>query len=207
MRTTPKTIWALLGGIVTFAAILLAVAPAEATLGNGIKAVYLHVALTWAGMAGLMVAGLLGLGAAVANRELWYDWAYTIAWVALAFHAGGTAMSVVAGNVNWGAMFWQEPRTRVALSLLAAGAIVQVANSWLPWGRAKALLYPALVAYMIASTATTPLVLHPRNPIATSDSAAIKLTFAGLFLLAALAVALLAYYWRPGSRKPQRRPQ
>jgi hypothetical protein len=38
------------------------------------------------------------------------------------------------------------------------------------------------------------LVLHPDNPIRTSDSAAIQATFIGLFVLVGLAAALLV--WR-----------
>jgi hypothetical protein len=207
MVNRSRIFWAALGGVMTLAAALLWLAPAEATLGQGIKAVYLHVALTWAGMTGLGVAALVALAAVTSRRPSWRPWVLTIAWVALAFHGGGTLMSLVAADINWGAMFWSEPRTRVALSLLALGLIVQVINSWMGEEEADRrtatltlsqrlalLLYPALVAYMVISTATTPLVLHPRDPIRSSTSVAIQLTFAGLFLLALLAAALLA--WR-----------
>jgi hypothetical protein len=48
-------------------------------------------------------------------------------------------------------------------------------------------------------TARTELVLHPDNPIRTSDSAGIQATFAGLFVLAGLAAALLV--WRSVKRE------
>lgn len=43
-------------------------------------------------------------------------------------------------------------------------------------------------------TSRTQLVLHPDNPIRTSDSLAIQATFVGLFVLVGLAAALLV--WR-----------
>jgi len=48
-------------------------------------------------------------------------------------------------------------------------------------------------------TARTELVLHPDNPIRTSDSVGIQATFAGLFVLVGLAAALLV--WRGVKRE------
>ena len=42
-------------------ALLLWLAPAEKTMGTGMRSVYLHVGLIWTGIAGFGVGGLLGL--------------------------------------------------------------------------------------------------------------------------------------------------
>jgi hypothetical protein len=76
-----------------------------------------------------------------------------------------------------------------ALNGLAVAVIVLAANIWIPWVRLRGLLQAILPVIIFWLTASAPLLLHPRNPITTSDSLGIKLAFGGMFLLtAALAV-------------------
>jgi hypothetical protein len=188
--------WAILGGLVTAAAISVWLAPEEATLGQGIKSVYLHVALIWAGMAGLSVAGVLGLGVLLTAHEGLQRWARTIGWVALALFAAGLVTSFVAAMVNWGGVFLAEPRYLSASNVLVLGLVVQVSNHWLPWIRVRGTLSALLVAYLGWSMATTPSVLHPDNAARASSSVAIQSTFFGLFILACLAGAWVVWYVR-----------
>lgn len=201
--TPAKAGWAAFGAVLILATILLWLAPAEETLGDGIISVYIHVALTWSGMVGLLLAGLLGLLMAIFSRPALGSWIYSLVWIALAMSAGGLFMSVIAARVNWGAVFWQEPRTSSALQLLAIGLIVQLLNGWrLPY-RLKGLLYLVPAAYLIWSTLVTPLVLHPENAARSSPSSTIQLVFFGLFGLFMLAGAWLVVALRrrlsPGS--------
>lgn len=179
----------ILGAIVTLALLILWRAPEEQTLGSGIKSVYVHVALSWTGLAGFSLAGLLGLATAVSGREEIESWARPIGWVALAAFAAGLVMSVLAARVNWGGMFWQEPRTNAALQILAVGLIVQLATAWPLPARLKGTLRLGLVLFAFWLTGSTPLVLHPRNPARASSSMAIRLTFFSLFVLFSLAAA------------------
>jgi hypothetical protein len=184
-----RALWLVLCGIVVLAALLLWLAPAEQTLGSGITSVYVHVALTWAGMTGLIVAAVLGLAAAVLGRPGWQDWGHVIAWVGLGMFAAGLVMSAVAAGINWGNVFWQEPRFNSALQILAVGLIVQIVNSLpLPY-RLRGLLQALPAALLLWLTVITPLVLHPGNAARTSPSAAIRFTFFGLFVLCCLAGA------------------
>lgn len=181
--------WILLGGLLTMAAFLLMLAPEESTLGQGIKTVYVHVALTWTGMAGFVVAGLLGLLVLATGSRRFADWMQTLGWVAFGFYAAGIAMSALASKVNWGNVFWQEPRMMAALNGLAVAVIVLAANVWIPWVRVRGALQAILPAIIFWLTYSAPLLLHPRNPISTSDSLGIKLAFGGMFALtASLAV-------------------
>jgi hypothetical protein len=177
-------------------ALVVWLAPEEQTLGQGIKSVYVHVALIWVGMAGLALAGLLGLTVIVWASEKISSWMQIIGWVGLAFYAAGLAMSALASKVNWGNIFWQEPRMRAALSMLAAALIVQIVASWVPWLRLRGLLSSGLIVLLAWSTLSAPLVLHPDNPVATSSSLAIQMTFLGLSLLCGLAAAWFVWYWR-----------
>jgi hypothetical protein len=179
--------WAVLGGIVLIGALLLWRAPDEQTLGTGIRSVYVHVAFTWTGMLGLVVAGLLGLIAYILRKRSLQEWSNSIAWLALASFLIGLVMSMISAAINWGAIFWQEPRTNSALQVLAVGLIVQLINGWLTSYRLKGLLAFLLSLFVIWSTSSTPLVLHPGNAASTSPSSAIRLTFLALFILCSLA--------------------
>jgi hypothetical protein len=189
-----KKVWWGLGLIGVATAVLLLIAPEEATLGRGIRSVYVHVALIWVGLAGFVAAGLLGIGLLITGYERFYPWLRTIGWIGVGFFAAGLAMSAVSSKVNWGAVFWQEPRMRSSSTSLAIAVIVMVAMEWFPWLRLRGGMMTAVPLIFFWLTARTELVLHPDNPIRTSDSLGIQATFAGLFVLVGLAAAL--FVWR-----------
>jgi hypothetical protein len=182
-----RAFWPVLAAFVILAAVLLWQAPAEQTLGSGITSVYVHVALTWTGMTGLVIAAVLGLGAAIAGRPGWQAWAHLVGWVGLGAFAAGLIMSALAAGINWGNVFWREPRFNSALQILAMSLIVQIVNG-LPYGyRLRGVLQTMPAIVLITLTAATPLVLHPGNAARNSPSAAIRVTFLGLYVLGALA--------------------
>lgn len=188
-------------------ALLLWLAPAEKTLGTGMRSVYLHVGLIWTGIAGFSLSGLLGLLVLLRNDPRLDGWAQRVAWVAIGFFAAGFLSSMLASKINWGGVFLDEPRNRSALMVLCVALIVQIWGSWPVWTRLKGLLRVGLVAIFAWSNLTTPLVLHPQNPIRTSTSTAIQYTFLGIFILFSLAALLLVagFYEEekiPGSKGP-----
>ena len=115
-------------------------------------------------------------------------------------NVAGIVMSFPAAQVNWGGIFLAEPRMRAGLNNIALALIVLVATSFVRQVRANGLLAAGLAIFLAWSTYTAPLVLHPSNPIGTSPSPAIKLTFAALLALCVAASAWIV--WR-GSRQPQ----
>ena len=179
--------WLVFAGTLLLALLILRLAPAEQTLGQGIRAVYVHVALTWVGMTSLAVAGVIGAVTLFTANLSAQAWSQRIGWVGLGFFAAGLLLSILAARVNWGAPFWQEPRMAAALNLLAFGLITQVAGGWLPWPRLRGGLHLALALFMVWVMRVTPLVLHPRNPISSSSSRGIQVTFAGMLRLFAIA--------------------
>jgi hypothetical protein len=199
--------WAILGGILTAAAVLLWIAPAEQTLGQGLKIVFLHAALIQTGFIGLIVAGLLGLASLVTDRAAVAVWNRAVGTVALAFYLGGMVASLAAAQVNWGGLGLAEPRMAAGINTALLAIIVWIAGGWLkdlPHGlRITGALSAALAAYLVWSVATTPLVLHPDNPINTSPSAAIRLSFYALLALSILA-AVWAVWWVRGVRSKEK---
>jgi hypothetical protein len=177
--------WLLLGGLITAVIFLIYLSPQEATLGTGIRAVYVHVALTWTGMVGFVLAGILGLVVLATANQKWAAWMQTLGWVAFGFYVAGVAMSAIASKVNWGGVFWQEPRMMAAVNSMAVAAILLSLNLWVPWVRLRGLLQAAIPAIVAWITYSAPLVLHPRNPIFSSEATNIQLTFIIMFLLVA----------------------
>ena len=171
------------------------VAPAEATLGSGIRTVYVHVGLTWTGTAVFLLAAVLGVLVMFTNSRFLHDWMRPAAWVATGFYAAGVGMSMVASKVNWGAVFLQEPRMAAAINSLGIALLIQVAASWFPWLRLRGFLNAIFMVLLYWVTYLAPLVLHPRDPIGTSSSTGIRSTFFVLFGLL-LVIWQLRQIWQ-----------
>jgi hypothetical protein len=187
------TNWALAVAVIGLVGLLLWLAPEEQTLGSGIKSVYVHVALTWTALLGIIAAGLIGLALAVFSKPSWLVVASTLIWVALVIFAAGLVMSFIAAGINWGGFFWQEPRTNSAIQIIVAAMIVQGANHLsLPY-RVKGALFFFLLLFIFWSILSIPDVLHPGDAARTSPPA-IRFTFYGLFALFSLAAGW--FVWR-----------
>jgi len=186
-----RATWIGLAILVLIAGVILAFAPEERELGSGIKSVYVHVAMTWTGMTGFVIAGVCGLVSSITNRSSLQRWATTTIWISLAFFTLGLFMSVIAAGINWGAVFWQEPRTSMVLQVLAYGLIVQGINTWPIPERLKGVLDFLLAVILMVLIFSTPLVLHPQNAARTANSMAIRFTFYSLYAICMAAGALI----------------
>jgi hypothetical protein len=191
-----KLSWLMLGLIVVAAVILVLIAPEEKTLGSGIKVIYIHVASIWTGMVGLLFAGVLGIPVLFSANKNLQAWAHTVSWVAVGSFAVGVILSQIAAKINWGAVFWNEPRMIASLLFLTVALLVQIVNSWIPWYRLRGLLSTFLATFLMWSILGPPLVLHPKSPIRESPSLGIQLTFLGMFILFCLALAWVVLYIR-----------
>jgi hypothetical protein len=179
-----------LAALLAAAAAVVLIAPSEQTLGAGVKIVYVHVALSRAGMIGFYLAGLVGLAALVSASERLAAWMRAISWAALGLAVAGFLISGVAQMASWGGIAWDEPRVVAALQVLAAAAIAQVIAAWAPWVRVRGLAYVLLAAFQLWTAQGAANVLHPGNAISGSTSPAIQA--AGVALL---ALALLLGAW------------
>jgi len=184
------------GALVTIgilAVLLVWLGPDEKTLGSGIKAVYVHVSLTWSGLFGFVAAGLIGLAQLVTHRQNLEGWRRTAGWVAFGFYVAGVAASALASQMNWGAVFWQEPRMVTSLNVLAAALIVQLGQGYLPWWRLRAALSVLLPVFIFWANLSAPLVLHPDNAVRNSTATGIQLTFLGMMALVTLAEGIVVW--------------
>ncbi len=193
--------WLILGGLLTSFIFLILAAPAERTLGEAIRYVYLHVALIQAGMLGLYLVGFLGLILLVTASLKLQIWAQVIARVGFSFFIAGGIMSVIAANATWGGFPIDEPRNQAMLSVIALSLIVLILGSWLPWIRVQGFLYLLLAVYVYWSIPNTPLVLHPGDAGGMSPSATFRLVFVLLPLNSSLIAAWFVWFFAQSREK------
>jgi hypothetical protein len=173
--------------LLTFIIGVVILAPSEAILGASIKWVYMHVAFTWGGSSLVSFAGLVGIVMIVFPMPNVARWLFPVEAAAVALYAVGFLLSLIAAWDSWGGVLWQEPRVISAMLVLGAGAAVVFILRHLVGPRLSgfiAMLYWGLLMYQVVTTA---VVFHPAEPIGTSESTSIKMTF---YVLGVLATAL-----------------
>lgn len=200
MKTFLRSPW--LPGLLAAAALALALlAPEEKTLGDGIRVVYVHVALTWTGMLLLGGTALLGLLVAAQPRPAWAAFQRRLYGVALAFFGLGYGMSMVASLVNWGGVPVREPRFITSMNVLVIGIIAWFLANLFENPRLAALLRAAPVLFLIWSVQTSTVVLHPESAVNTAPPG-IRFTFLGMFaIMLALSGWFLTHTWRNQTKK------
>ena len=182
------TLVALMVGIVWLA-------PAEKTLGDTIRLVYVHVAFTRSGMMGFYTAGILGLMIALTNNKRLQSLTQTIAWVAFVLFVIGGLFSVFAQQASWGGQLLAEPRNRTSLSIVAVAVIILIVNMGIPWIRVRGLLYALLAGYVAWIIPRTPVVLHPSDAVSSSPSVWFRITFPVLTVIAFLLGIWVVWYY------------
>jgi len=176
------------------AAIWVALAPLELTMGTAIRVVYLHVAATLAGLACLYTVGVLAVMTAfwsvpaleVRFRPLWI--------AGLTAFSLGFLFSLLSATISWGGIFWTEPRLRASVAVVIVGLVALWVAAGTPAGGMRRLTWAiaAALSYWLLNTA--PLYIHPVHPFQDSTSVGIRAAFLGtsvLFLIATLFFAAL----------------
>ncbi len=176
--------WLLFGLTLAAIALVTAFAPLEKTLGERIRLVYLHGAWVWAGKISFACAALAGLAALAFRTRKWADWSLALGRAGLVIWLTYLPMSLVVQQVNWGGIFWDEPRWRIPLAFGVAALLIQAAL-WLfnqPFiASAVNLVFGVALWWMLGGIEN---ILHPDSPIFQSGSARIQVFFVLLLLLA-----------------------
>lgn len=199
----------LAAGLVLLLALWLALAPAEARLGQVVKLIYVHGALVWTGLITFSLAGVLGLVAlflrhVVADRAgagqraaTWYRGSRAAGLGALIVWVVYSISAMAVTGLTWGQWIaWNEPRVRATAMILLAAAALAVVVRLVDQRDFTALVNVALgiVPWVVVNRVEA--IRHPVDPIGGSGSAAIQ----GFYLLivltvAGLAAALVAWLW------------
>jgi hypothetical protein len=173
----------------TLAAIagLTAIGPAEKSLGDNVRVVYLHGVWVWASLAGFLAAGAAGLAGLLTRRQKLHRWSLALGRTGLLFWITYLPISIWAMQTNWNGLFLAEPRFRLAVIFSVTGLLLQVGVTLLEdpaWASSGNLLF---VAALFFALRTTENVMHPPAPILNSDAPLIQGFFAAMLVLTLLA--------------------
>jgi hypothetical protein len=187
--------WLVLGLCIALAALVLILMPGEKTLGWVIKIVYLHGALSRAGMVGLWAAGIAGVIYLIRPRPTLARWTSALLLSGWGYWAAHFIASIPATRLTWGPWIaWGEPRVTMTLQVLVAGLVVIVITRLLKDARftaAATLLLAVAAALLIGRTG---VLRHPLDPIGSSPSILFRLVY--LLLLIPVVGSMFLIAWR-----------
>jgi len=193
-----RLFWPLIALCTALALIVLAVMPAEKTIGQVIKIVYLHGALSRAGMVGLVAAGVAALIFFVTRRSAAGAWVEGLLISGWAFWTAHFIVSMPATRLTWGPWIaWGEPRVTMTLQVIGAGLVIIVVTRLIGnrlFTAAAALLLAVAVAFIAGQTG---VIRHPLDPIGGSPSTTLRLVY--LLLLIPVIAAMFVVAWRLSS--------
>jgi hypothetical protein len=189
----------------TLAAIILILMPLEKTLGQVIKVVYLHGALSRAGMIGLLAAGVTGILYLITRRVALAAWTRGLLLSGWIFWVAHFIVSMPATRLTWGPWIaWGEPRVTMTLQLIAAGLVVLVI-SWLVKDDRFTAAAAALLAFAVGWLAfATGVLRHPLDPIGSSPSATLQLIYLALLAPVVGGMALVAWWLADKTLSPEK---
>jgi len=173
---------------VVLIALLALFGPEEQSLGSNVRIVYLHGAWVLAAELAFLAAGLTGLIALIAKKDVFHNWSAALGRTGIVFWVTYLPLSLWAMQANWNGLFLVEPRFRLALIFAVTGVLLQV-GLWLintAWITSLAnLVYIVILRVVFASAQN---IMHPPpSPIFNSGNYAIIGFFLAMILLSLLA--------------------
>ena len=190
-----RATWPLLAGLGIVLLVLLWLSPAERTLGQTVKLVYLHGALVRTAMILFAISFPVNLAALLGGQGGWLVWGKALIWTAVLIWLIHTLFSMVTTYVAWGVFIaWFEPRTRFTFTLALAGVVIVAIAHLVDDGRFSALVYLLLAGLTMGLAPRLGAIQHPLNPIGSSPSNTIRAYYAAIQLVA-LAMSGLVVGW------------
>lgn len=188
-----KKVSASLAAVILGILLLTALAPAEKTLGEHVRIVYLHAAWVWTALITILAAALTGLAALLIRRLELHYWSRALGRVGLLFWITFLPMSFLAMQATWNGLFLAEPRWRTAFNFAVTGILLQLGLSFLQpiWASIFNIVYGASLFFSILGVVN---VLHPASPIRESNSITIQLFYIGLLALCLLLAGLVTLW-------------
>ncbi len=182
----------LFGALLVLLALLLWFSPAEKTLGQAVKLVYLHGALVRSAVFLFLLSLPVNLAALISMKKSWLRWGQALVWGAVAVWLAHTLFSMVTTYATWGIFIaWSEPRTRFTFTAAGVSLLLVIAAYLIDSPRFSALVFVALAGVVVGLLPQLGLLRHPFDPIGTSSSTAIRAFYAAI-LADVLAISGLA---------------
>lgn len=194
-RFLTRFFWPLAALCAILAAAVLWVMPAEKTIGNVIKLVYLHGALSRAGMIGFWLAGLTGLAYLATQHQALARWCSGLLLSSWGFWLAHFIVSMPATRFTWGPWIaWGEPRVTMTVQIAAVGLAIIVVTRLLDNARFTAAAASLLAMAVVLLSVRTGVLRHPLDPIGASPSTLLRLIY--LLLLVPVVGGMTLVAWR-----------
>jgi hypothetical protein len=168
--------------------------PAERTLGENVRLVYLHGAWVWTSLFGFVASGGIGIAGFILNRKTLHRWSVALGRSGLVFWLTYLPLSLWTMQLNWNGLFLDEPRWRVAIDFAIVGVLFQIAIAIIQKPRWGSLINIAFIGALAFSLVQTDQVMHPNSPIASSGSVSIQ-GFFGILTVLCITAGLLLARW------------
>jgi len=196
MSDLHRRFWFWYGLCALLAGLILLWMPQEKTLGPVIKLVYLHGALSRAGMIGFWAAGLAAAAYLLRPDARFLRWSKAFLWSGWLYWTAHFLVSMPATRLTWGPwVAWGEPRVTMTLQVIAVGLVVIAADRLLDGRRFAAaanLLLGLAVFFLVERTG---VLRHPLDPIGGSPSVALRAIYLALLVPIIAGMGLLAGRW------------
>lgn len=200
-RLTSLPAWLQLSVLLVLIVVITICSPMERTLGSAARLVYLHGAWVWSGKLAFAAAALTGLIGLLMRKAGWQLASRALGYSGLVFWVTYLPMSLWVQQLNWGGIFWDEPRWKVPLALGITAVLLQAGLAVINDLRVTSSANIVFGAALWVSLGSVQNVLHPDSPILTSDAVRIQVFFFLLLFLSVIFGAVLSrffYRWLRG---------
>jgi hypothetical protein len=195
---TPISTWGWFSVTILTIAVFTMLGPAEASLGNHVRIVYLHGAWVWASIAAFFIAGASGGIGLLTRKQAFHCWSSAFGRTGLFFWITYLPLSLWAMQSNWNGLFLAEPRWRLALVFAIGGLLLQIGLSLAEKPILTSTFNLGYFILLMVTLQNTANVMHPASPIVSSDAWRIQVFFIGLVLLTIIAAWQMARWWYLG---------
>jgi hypothetical protein len=192
-RPKHRTLWILLVFTLLLIGLSASLAPLERTLGERARLVYFHGAWVWAGKVAFAAAALSGLTGLLLRRCFWQRVSLALGWTGMMFWLTYLPLSLLVQQMNWGGIFWDEPRWRVPFIFGVVGLLLQVGLILMEDLRLASAVNLGFGAALWWALGNVQNVLHPDSPILQSDAVRIQAFFAVLLVLSLVFGGILTW--------------
>ena len=158
-------------------------APADKTLGDMVKMVYVHGAVIRVTLLTFALSGVVGIGYLVASRQALYEWSEALGRTGLLLWLAYVLTSYVATVQTWGAVATFEPRWIFTFQVLVVAPVFHLVGAWLKNRRLASLLNAALAVLIFVLLSQARLVMHPLDPLGQATAFGIHVAYAILLAL------------------------
>jgi hypothetical protein len=166
--------------------------PAEQTLGNVIKIIFVHAVFAQAGLITFIAAGFIAIVSILKKKNDLYGWMTSTQITAVLIWTIYYLTSMIATYYAW-RMFitWEEPRVQMTLWIFAFAVVFLAISIWIRHIYFSAILNIFLTGIVLYLSLTTVNIRHPGNPIGDSGSVIYMILFyVMLFLVVLFAIQL-----------------